>query len=222
MKRITLALALATAGAAHAQTYTVDESSRHCWSPNAGWIDAGATPFTDGLRLEPAFASGWAWSPNVGWIGFGDGNGPYANTAASNYGVNIDGAGQLSGFAWSPNTGWLDLGAGAPFGQAAVVDAAAQRLRGFAWSPNLGWVSLDLQAPGQFIALVPQGCDSIDFNRDSLFPDTSDIDDFLTVFAGGSCSTGTCADIDFNNDGLFPDTLDIDSFLSVFSGGPCL
>ena len=65
-------------------------------------------------------------------------------------------------------------------------------------------------------------CDSIDFNNDGLFPDTADIDDFLSVFSGGTCSTGTCGDTDFNNDGLFPDTLDIDALLSVFSGGPCI
>ncbi|HEX2836869.1 MAG TPA: hypothetical protein VHN77_01950 [Phycisphaerales bacterium] len=70
-------------------------------------------------------------------------------------------------------------------------------------------------------------CDTIDFNNDGLFPDTADIDDFLSVFSGGPCSNdppaGTgCGDIDFNNDGLFPDTLDIDSLLSVFSGGACL
>ncbi len=67
-------------------------------------------------------------------------------------------------------------------------------------------------------------CDTIDFNTDGLFPDTADIDDFLTVFSGGPCSTGAggCGDLDFNNDSLFPDTADIDSLLSVFSGGPCL
>jgi hypothetical protein len=65
-------------------------------------------------------------------------------------------------------------------------------------------------------------CDPIDFNNDGLFPDTADIDDFLSVFSGGPCSTGTCGDIDFNNDGLFPDTADIDAFISVFSGGQCL
>ncbi len=70
-------------------------------------------------------------------------------------------------------------------------------------------------------------CDSIDFNNDGLFPDTADIDDFLSVFSGGPCSndppTGSgCGDIDFNNDGLFPDTTDIDSLLSVFSGGDCV
>ncbi|HEX2838125.1 MAG TPA: hypothetical protein VHN77_08370 [Phycisphaerales bacterium] len=65
-------------------------------------------------------------------------------------------------------------------------------------------------------------CDPTDFNGDGLFPDTADIDDFLSVFSGGPCSTGTCGDTDFNNDGLFPDTADIDALLSVFSGGPCL
>ncbi|HEX2838551.1 MAG TPA: hypothetical protein VHN77_10530 [Phycisphaerales bacterium] len=65
-------------------------------------------------------------------------------------------------------------------------------------------------------------CDDIDYNNDGLFPDTADIDDFLSVFSGGSCSTGACSDIDFNNDCLFPDTTDIDSLLTVFSGGPCI
>ncbi len=65
-------------------------------------------------------------------------------------------------------------------------------------------------------------CDTIDFNRDGLFPDTADIDDFLSIFSGGPCvSGGQCGDIDFNNDGLYPDTTDIDTLLSVFSGGPC-
>ncbi|MFO0831019.1 MAG: hypothetical protein U0637_04145 [Phycisphaerales bacterium] len=64
-------------------------------------------------------------------------------------------------------------------------------------------------------------CDTLDFNQDELFPDTADIDDFLSVFSGGACGTGACGDLDFNNDGLFPDTTDIDALLSVFSGGPC-
>ncbi|HYF15660.1 MAG TPA: choice-of-anchor X domain-containing protein [Phycisphaerales bacterium] len=65
-------------------------------------------------------------------------------------------------------------------------------------------------------------CDSIDFNGDGLFPDNTDLEDFLSVFGGGPCSTGTCADIDFNNDQLFPDNLDLEAFFSVFGGGPCL
>ena len=95
---------------------------------------------------------------------------------------------------------------------------------------NLGEASaLDLTtvAGTQELVLFAGGasCDSIDFNNDTLFPDTADIDDFLSVFSGGPCSTAPspgCNDVDFNNDTLFPDTLDIDALLSVFSGGPCL
>jgi hypothetical protein len=65
-------------------------------------------------------------------------------------------------------------------------------------------------------------CDDLDFNNDGLFPDTADIDDFLSVFSGGGCSNDpNCGDIDFNNDGLFPDTADVDELLDVFSGGSC-
>jgi hypothetical protein len=71
------------------------------------------------------------------------------------------------------------------------------------------------------------GCDSIDFNRDTLFPDSGDLDDFIAVLAGGpsACSTFPtpgCSDIDFNNDGLFPDSGDLDAFLSRLAGGACL
>lgn len=78
-----------------------------------------------------------------------------------------------------------------------------------------------LIADNVFLGTGPQ-CDPTDFNGDGLFPDTADIDDFLSVFSGGPCSTGACGDTDFNNDGLFPDTADIDALLSVFSGGSCL
>jgi hypothetical protein len=64
-------------------------------------------------------------------------------------------------------------------------------------------------------------CDDIDFNNDTLFPDDTDLVDFLSVLAGGPCSTGNCSDIDFNNDGLFPDDNDLVSFLRVLAGGPC-
>jgi hypothetical protein len=81
----------------------------------------------------------------------------------------------------------------------------------------------------QYIArinLLPNdGCDAIDFNRDGLFPDSGDLDDFLAVLAGGpgACSNAPlCSDIDFNNDGLFPDALDLDALLSRLAGGPCL
>ncbi|HYF14249.1 MAG TPA: hypothetical protein VD971_04160 [Phycisphaerales bacterium] len=78
---------------------------------------------------------------------------------------------------------------------------------------------------GAAVVLVPIGttppCDSIDFNGDGLFPDNTDLEDFLSVFGGGPCTTGMCGDTDFNNDGLFPDNVDITAFFAVFGGGAC-
>jgi hypothetical protein len=72
-----------------------------------------------------------------------------------------------------------------------------------------------------FFRTVVPTCDSIDFNADSLFPDDQDLIDFLSVLAGGPCSTNNCNDIDFNNDGLFPDDNDLIAFLRVLAGGNC-
>ncbi|HYF13986.1 MAG TPA: hypothetical protein VD971_02810 [Phycisphaerales bacterium] len=81
-------------------------------------------------------------------------------------------------------------------------------------------MSLDRVAVDTFT--TPVGCDSIDFNGDGLFPDNTDLEDFLSVFGGGPCTTGMCGDTDFNNDGLFPDNVDIEALFSVFGGGNCL
>jgi hypothetical protein len=62
-------------------------------------------------------------------------------------------------------------------------------------------------------------CDSIDFNRDGLFPDDNDLVTFLSVLAGGSCAA--CGDIDINNDSLFPDDADLVTYLRLLSGGNC-
>jgi hypothetical protein len=62
-------------------------------------------------------------------------------------------------------------------------------------------------------------CDTIDFNRDGVFPADDDVVQFFSVLAGGACTT--CGDIDFNNDGVFPDDQDISDFFNVLAGGPC-
>ncbi len=94
-------------------------------------------------------------------------------------------------------------------------------------NPATGAATLVGQTLGQFgsqfgmAGVYVPACD-LDFNNDTLFPDTADIDDFLLVFSGGLCpSTSGCDNVDFNHDGLFPDTADIEEFLTAFSGGPC-
>lgn len=97
-------------------------------------------------------------------------------------------------------------------------------------SANGQWITGTAVLPSglrqTYVASIDRLCDPIDFNNDQVFPDIQDLEDLISIFSGGPCSTassgGHCNDIDFNNDGLFPDTDDIASFISVFSGGPCI
>ena len=77
-------------------------------------------------------------------------------------------------------------------------------------------------AGGAAVIAVVSQCDPIDFNRDGLYPDNRDLEDFLWVFGGGDCPTQACSDMDFNNDGLPLDVSDIESFMRVAGGGPCV
>ena len=67
------------------------------------------------------------------------------------------------------------------------------------------------------------GCDDIDFNNNTVYPEDQDVIDFFTVLSGGPCSAGnTCNDIDFNNNGVFPEDQDVIDFFTVLAGGGCL
>ncbi len=115
---------------------------------------------------------------------------------------------------------WIDT----PFGTERAPDGPGAANPIFSWNGTpVGTGAYRITLTGACFPSSGPACDSIDFNNDGLFPDTQDIDDFLTVFSGGPCTNDpNCGDIDYNNDGLFPDTLDIEALLSVFSGGPCL
>jgi hypothetical protein len=68
---------------------------------------------------------------------------------------------------------------------------------------------------------APEGCDSVDFNGNGVFPEDQDVIDFFDILAGGTCPTGTCNDIDFNNNGVFPEDQDVVDFFNVLAGGTC-
>jgi hypothetical protein len=85
-------------------------------------------------------------------------------------------------------------------------------------------VSVSYTPTTVLVTVTETTCDQIDFNRDGLFPDDTDLIDLLSVLAGGPCSSDPapgCSDVDFNNDGLFPDDSDLVSFLRVLAGGSC-
>jgi hypothetical protein len=108
----------------------------------------------------------------------------------------------------------------------SVTDADKMIAEGNVGVANATWGQGDVNCDGVVdaadVALFGGGlpaCGSIDFNGDGLFPDDSDLIEFLTVLAGGDCTTGTCGSIDFNGDGLFPDDNDLVDFLTVLAGG---
>jgi hypothetical protein len=62
-------------------------------------------------------------------------------------------------------------------------------------------------------------CDTIDFNRNGVWPEAQDDIDFNSVLGGGPCSTGMCGDIDFNNNAVFPEDDDVTAWYDTLAGG---
>ncbi|MFZ4850043.1 MAG: hypothetical protein ACOYL7_13010, partial [Caldilinea sp.] len=106
------------------------------WGTNIGWIHFN--PAHGGVRLYPDHMEGYAWGENIGWIRLGTctGGSPctHANTSASNYGINHDGAGNLSGYAWGTNIGWIHFN---PAHGGVRVDLATGSFSGYAWGETI-------------------------------------------------------------------------------------
>jgi hypothetical protein len=113
----------------------------------------GVTVVEDGAN---GYLKGFAWAENIGWIklGAGAGAGPYANTSATDWGVNMDAAGNLSGYGWSSHAGWVNFHA--THGQ-VTIDPATGAFDGFAWGENVGWISFkgDSHAYGVRALIAP-------------------------------------------------------------------
>ena len=75
------------------------------------------------------------------------------------------------------------------------------------------------------VLAVEPACDSIDFNRNEVFPEDQDVIEFFAVLAGADCpyvlQPGEVCDIDFNNNAVFPEDQDVIDFFAVLAGGEC-
>jgi hypothetical protein len=120
----------------------IDPSAKWAWSANAGWINfnptGGGNPAVYGDHLE-----GYIWAENVGWIRLGTHTGgsphTYANTDATDYGVNRDPSGRLSGYGWGANVGWINF---SPTTGGVTIDPKTGAFAGYAWGENVGWICL--------------------------------------------------------------------------------
>ncbi len=119
----------------------IDATHKWAWGAHVGWLNfndanGGVTVYSDHLE-------GYAWGENVGWVRLGTHTGggahTYANDAATTYGVNNDGVGNLSGYAWGTNIGWINF---APTHGGVWVDPVTGDFSGYAWGENVGWLRL--------------------------------------------------------------------------------
>ena len=138
---VLLGLLLESARGASYQT-SIAASNRYAWGEQIGWVNHRAahgetTVCVDGSN---GYLKGYAWAENAGWIKLGAaGGGPYLNTTASNWGVNLHADWSLSGYAWSESTGWLNF---RPAHAGVELDPLSGDFRGYAWSENAGWIHM--------------------------------------------------------------------------------
>jgi hypothetical protein len=139
---------LAGVPAAFPQNTGTDPARRNVWGENTGWVDAG--PAGGGVVVHyyegiGGWLSGRAWGENIGWILLGGPEGgPYANTSAANWGVNLAAGGELTGHAWGENVGWIrfEQTHGRP-----SIQPLTGVFAGHAWGENTGWLSFHGSAP---------------------------------------------------------------------------
>ncbi len=78
-------------------------------------------------------------------------------------------------------------------------------------------------ASGSIILASPalaQTCDSIDLNRNGVYPEDQDVIDFFTALAGGACGDAcNPCDLDINNNNVYPEDQDVIDFFLLLAGG---
>ncbi len=140
-----------------ASSYSMDNTRKWACAENAGWVNH--KPFHGGVFLYNDHLEGYAWYETVGWIRLGTytggGTHTYLNTTNANYGVNVDGSGNLYGYAWATNAGWINFN---PSHSHVSVDLAAGSFSGNAWSENLGWIKFAGTAKNAEAYEVCAGC----------------------------------------------------------------
>ena len=121
-------------------------TSGYAWGTNTGWINFN--PTDGGVVVYSDHLEGYAWGENVGWIRMGactsGSSCTYANTTATNYGVNNDGSGNLSGYAWGTNIGWINFN---PANDGVTINPSTGQFDGYAWGESIGWIHFKNSSP---------------------------------------------------------------------------
>jgi|GEM_PF-2839685 len=126
----------------------ISDTYKYAWSENAGWHNWKAT--NGQATVGSTYLVGYVWAERIGWIKLGaDAGGPYANTNATNWGVNRDVAtGALSGYAWSENAGWVNFN---PTHGGVTISTSTNKFDGYAWGERVGWIHFQNASPEYYV-----------------------------------------------------------------------
>jgi len=123
----------------------IHTTEKFAWSESTGWINTRT--LNSGVTVYDTYLAGYAWGENIGWIKLGaTGSGPYTNTTATNWGVNIGRDGSLSGYAWGENVGWIKVNP-MTASQPVLLDKATGIFSGYAWCENTGYIKFRNLSP---------------------------------------------------------------------------
>jgi len=140
----------------------ISDSNKYAWSTSAGWFNFKSTE--EQVTVYDDHLEGYIWAENVGWIRLGTQTSgaahTYANTSATNYGVNNDGSGNLSGYAWSTTIGWINFN---PSHSQVTIDNTSGDLDGYAWSENIGWIHFQNSSPAYKVQRILTDVTSFSF-----------------------------------------------------------
>lgn len=119
------------------------------YGQSIGWInlkhDQPSAP--SGIAVSAYRLRGTAYGQSIGWLNFGNGkpaNGlRYSNANATDCGVNMDYAGNLSGYAYAQSTGWIRFDWGSPSDPIRPrLNLITLKFEGYAYGQSIGWIKL--------------------------------------------------------------------------------
>jgi len=117
----------------------IHPTEKFAWSETTGWINFSPLE-THYAQFKGSFLTGYIWAEHIGWIKLSvNEKGPFENSNADNWGVNILSDNTLTGFAWSENTGWISF---ASDHHQVTFDPVTGSFEGFAWSETVGYIHL--------------------------------------------------------------------------------
>ena len=191
MKQILISIGILLYCASTQAATTIDPAHKEAYGANIGWINAQGDT-ANGMVVGQAYCTGYIYSANCGWIGLG--NSPnngwhYSNTSSGDWGVNHDGAGNLTGNAYGANIGWITFEQ--TFGR-PKIDLRTGNLSGYAWAANVGWISLSNAQAFVRSAQISNGPDS----------DSDGIADSWELQSVGNLTTLHGGGHDQDNDGV--------------------